>query len=113
LVGPRPMRTVLVHTHLATVAGYAERHTVRPGIACIAQIEKFHMPPRERLVKDLAYIEHQSVTLDLKLLVRAVLTTVRGERQYDGDSMPVPASTAGRVSPPRGRASSAWPPPSR
>lgn len=83
LVGPRPLRTVLVHTHLETVPGYAERHTVRPGIACIAQIEKFHMPPQERLVKDLAYIEHLSVRLDLQLLVRAVLTTVRGERHYD------------------------------
>jgi lipopolysaccharide/colanic/teichoic acid biosynthesis glycosyltransferase len=113
LVGPRPMRAVLVDTHLATVAGYAERHTVRPGIACIAQIEKFHLPPRERLVKDLAYIEHQSVMLDLKLLIRAVVTTVRGERQYHGDPLPVPASTASRVPPPRERARSASPPSSR
>ncbi|GAA0714712.1 sugar transferase [Dactylosporangium roseum] len=89
LVGPRPLRTVLVRTHLQTVPGYAERHTVRPGIACIAQIEKFHMSPQERLEKDLAYIEHQSVRLDLRLLIRAALTTVRGERRYD-ETLPAP-----------------------
>ncbi len=86
LVGPRPLRTVLVQTHLAMVPRYAERHTVRPGIACIAQIEKFHMPPQERLEKDLAYIEQRSVMLDLRLLARAMLTTVRGERHYDSDA---------------------------
>ncbi|WP_433618674.1 sugar transferase [Dactylosporangium sp. CA-139114] len=91
LVGPRPLRTVLVNQHLEAVPGYAERHTVRPGIACIAQIEKFHMPPQERLVKDLAYIEHQSVRLDLQLLVRAVLTTARGERHYDEPVLAAPS----------------------
>ncbi|WP_432993873.1 sugar transferase [Dactylosporangium sp. CA-233914] len=93
LVGPRPLRTVLVLTHLEAVPGYAERHTVRPGIACIAQIEKFYMPPQERLVKDLAYIEHQSVRLDLRLLARAVVTTVRSERYYD-DSLFAPTIPA-------------------
>jgi lipopolysaccharide/colanic/teichoic acid biosynthesis glycosyltransferase len=95
LVGPRPLRTVLVDTHLAVVSGYAERHTVRPGIACIAQIEKFHMPPQERLEKDLAYIEHRTVVLDLRLLTRAVLTTIRGERHYDADTPLVPGAPAG------------------
>ena len=90
LVGPRPLRTVLVLGHLRDVPGYAERHTVRPGIACIAQIEKFHMPPRERLAKDLAYVEDHSVMVDLKLLARAVLTTVRGERHYHEEPVAVP-----------------------
>ncbi|MEV8517396.1 sugar transferase [Dactylosporangium sp. NPDC051484] len=94
LVGPRPLRTVLVLTHLKAVRGYAERHSVRPGIACIAQIEKFDMPPEERLVKDLAYIEEQSVLFDLRLLGRAALTTVRGERRYHNDPVVVPANRA-------------------
>jgi lipopolysaccharide/colanic/teichoic acid biosynthesis glycosyltransferase len=81
LVGPRPLRTVLVQVHLEEVPGYAERHTVRPGIACTAQIEKYHISPAERLDKDLAYIHRQSLWLDLKLLGRAVLTTIRSERQ--------------------------------
>lgn len=81
LVGPRPLRAVLVHRDLQEVPGFAERHTVRPGIACIAQIEKYHIAPAERLRKDLVYIRRMSVGLDIRLLMRAVLTTVHGERE--------------------------------
>ncbi|HEX6499753.1 MAG TPA: sugar transferase [Micromonosporaceae bacterium] len=81
LVGPRPLRAVLVHGDLAAVPGFAERHTVRPGIACIAQIEKYHIAPTERLRKDRVYIRRMSVGLDIRLLGRAVVTTVRGERE--------------------------------
>ena len=80
LVGPRPLRTVLVHEHLRQVPGFAERHTVRPGIACTAQIERYRMPPEERLRKDLAYIAGMSLRTDIVLLVRAVLTTLAGVR---------------------------------
>jgi lipopolysaccharide/colanic/teichoic acid biosynthesis glycosyltransferase len=80
MVGPRPLRTVLVEQHLAEVPGFAERHRVKPGIACIAQIEKSRMTGAERLRKDLEYIRRMSVRLDAKLLWRAVVTTVRGTR---------------------------------
>ncbi len=81
VVGPRPLRAVVVRRALDEVPGFAERHTVRPGIACIAQIEKAHVEPAERLRKDLVYIERMSVAFDLRLLVRAVVTTLRGERE--------------------------------
>jgi lipopolysaccharide/colanic/teichoic acid biosynthesis glycosyltransferase len=80
MVGPRPLRTVLVQGYLEELPEFAERHTVRPGIAGIAQIEKYQMPPAERLRKDRAYIRRMSVGLDLRLLARAVMTTVRGTR---------------------------------
>jgi lipopolysaccharide/colanic/teichoic acid biosynthesis glycosyltransferase len=80
MVGPRPLRTVLVHRYLEELPEFAERHTVRPGIAGIAQIEKYQMPAAERLRKDRVYIRRMSVGLDLRLLCRAVLTTVRGTR---------------------------------
>jgi len=80
LVGPRPLRTVLVQRYLETLPEFAERHCVKPGIACIAQIERYQMPPAERLRLDRAYIRRMSVRLDLLLLVRAVITTVRGSR---------------------------------
>jgi lipopolysaccharide/colanic/teichoic acid biosynthesis glycosyltransferase len=80
LVGPRPLRTVLVQRHLEEVPGYAERHTVKPGIACIAQIEKYYIAPAERLEKDREYIRRMSLAVDVKLLGRAVATTLCGER---------------------------------
>jgi lipopolysaccharide/colanic/teichoic acid biosynthesis glycosyltransferase len=81
VVGPRPLRAVVVRRALDEVPGFAERHTVRPGIACIAQIEKAHVEPAERLYKDLVYIQRMSVAFDVRLLVRAVVTTLRGERE--------------------------------
>jgi lipopolysaccharide/colanic/teichoic acid biosynthesis glycosyltransferase len=80
VVGPRPLRTVMVQGYLEEVPGFAERHTVRPGIACIAQIEKCQMPAAERLRKDRVYIRRMSLGLDARLLLRAVTTTVRGTR---------------------------------
>jgi lipopolysaccharide/colanic/teichoic acid biosynthesis glycosyltransferase len=80
LVGPRPLRTVVVRRYLDDVPGFAGRHAVQPGIACTAQIEKYYIGPAERLGKDLAYIRSMSLGLDVKLLVRAVTTTLRGER---------------------------------
>ncbi len=80
LVGPRPLRTVLVHAYLRQVPDFAQRHTVRPGIACTAQIERYRMPPGERLRKDRAYIERMGVRTDISLLWRAVLTTLSGVR---------------------------------
>ncbi len=81
MVGPRPLRTVMVQRYLEELPGLAERHTVKPGIACIAQIEKYQMPAAERLRLDLDYIRNMSVAFDLRLLGRAVLTTVRGTRR--------------------------------
>jgi lipopolysaccharide/colanic/teichoic acid biosynthesis glycosyltransferase len=81
VVGPRPLRALVVRRDLREVPGFAERHTVRPGIACIAQIEKCHVPAAERLAKDLIYIRGMSLGYDLRLLVRAVVTTVRGKRE--------------------------------
>jgi lipopolysaccharide/colanic/teichoic acid biosynthesis glycosyltransferase len=81
LVGPRPLRTVLVHGYLETLPDFAERHSVKPGIACIAQIKGYHLPPAERLGMDRDYIRQMGIGLDLRLLCRAVLTTLRGARK--------------------------------
>jgi lipopolysaccharide/colanic/teichoic acid biosynthesis glycosyltransferase len=82
LVGPRPLRAVLVQRHLEELPEFAERHVVKPGIACIAQIQKYHISPAERLRKDRVYIRRMSVGLDVALLWRAVVTTARGPRQH-------------------------------
>jgi lipopolysaccharide/colanic/teichoic acid biosynthesis glycosyltransferase len=93
VVGPRPLRAYVVLHALQEVPGFAERHTIRPGIACIAQIEKAHVEPAERLEKDLVYIHRMSLGFDLQLLVRAVVTTVRAERE------PAPETRAATVAP--------------
>lgn len=93
VVGPRPLRAYVVLHDLKEVPGFAQRHTVRPGIACIAQIEKAHVEAAERLRKDLVYVRRMSLGFDLRLLVHAVVTTVRGERE------PSPVTRAVTVAP--------------
>ncbi|GAA1840630.1 sugar transferase [Asanoa iriomotensis] len=80
LVGPRPLRSVLVQGYLQEIPGYAQRHTVKPGLACIAQIDRYRLTPQERLRKDKVYIRRMGLRTDLTLLVRAVLTTLAGRR---------------------------------
>ncbi|MGC1211599.1 MAG: sugar transferase [Micromonospora sp.] len=80
LVGPRPLRAVLVDRYLEDLPAFADRHTVRPGIACIAQIQQYHISPADRLRKDRVYLRRMSVGFDIWLLWHAVVTTVRGPR---------------------------------
>lgn len=80
LVGPRPLRAVLVDRYLEKLPEFADRHTVRPGIACIAQIQQYHISPADRLRKDRVYLRRMSVGFDIWLLWHAVVTTVRGPR---------------------------------
>ncbi|SCL30712.1 Sugar transferase involved in LPS biosynthesis (colanic, teichoic acid) [Micromonospora rhizosphaerae] len=80
LVGPRPLRAVLVDRYLEELPEFADRHTVRPGIACIAQIQQYHISPADRLRKDRVYLRRMSVGFDIWLLWHAVVTTVRGSR---------------------------------
>ncbi|MGF1463826.1 MAG: exopolysaccharide biosynthesis polyprenyl glycosylphosphotransferase [Maricaulaceae bacterium] len=81
LVGPRPhavdMRTGETET-AKLLAEYAHRHRVKPGITGWAQINGSRGPVhtveelQRRVRLDIAYIEHQSLWLDLLILARTV-----------------------------------------
>ncbi len=76
LVGPRPELPQIVKTyepwqHL--------RHVVRPGITGWWQISgRSHLPMHEHTEYDLYYVEHLSFWLDVKILLRTLIITVRG-----------------------------------
>ena len=71
-VGPRPQRTVLVHSYLQRLPEFALRHRVRPGLAGLAQVvDSYDISPEEKLAWDLIYIEKASIWLDLKLVLSA------------------------------------------
>ncbi len=71
-VGPRPQRTVLVHEYLETLPQFALRHTVRPGLAGLAQVvDTYDISPQEKLAWDLLYIQNISLRLDLRLVCAA------------------------------------------
>lgn len=82
VVGPRPERPAFVAALAARIPFYRARHAVRPGMTGWATIHQgYARSLDDALVKlqyDLYYIKHQSVALDLYILVRTVAAVVRG-----------------------------------
>lgn len=70
LVGPRPEEVALVRRYNAELR---ERLKARPGITGLQQIHcRGSVSMSERMKYDLAYIEKQSLWLDLKILLKTV-----------------------------------------
>ena len=83
LVGPRPhspLATAAGKRYSAAVTGYMSRLRVKPGITGWAQVNGWRGPTntleqiQQRLTYDLHYIEHLSLWLDLKVLLRTMIT---------------------------------------
>jgi len=76
LVGPRPERPEHVERLQQSIPFYRTRHTVRPGVTGWAQVRyKYGATDEDAMMKlqyDLYYIRHQSVLLDIDILIRTV-----------------------------------------
>ncbi len=77
LVGPRPERPEFVPQLARAIAGYRERLLVRPGVTGLAQVQ---LPAdtdmdsvRLKLAFDLYYIQHDSLSLDILLILCTAL----------------------------------------
>jgi len=84
LIGPRP-------TLQAQVAQYSERQrgrlAIKPGITGWAQVNgRAALPWSERIELDLYYVEHRSLALDLKILMRTPAMVLGGSGLYKGHS---------------------------
>jgi lipopolysaccharide/colanic/teichoic acid biosynthesis glycosyltransferase len=79
LVGPRPERPELVTAILRDVPDFDLRSLVRPGIAGLAQVSaEYDSRPEVKLRYDVMYMCRWSVWLDLRLMVRAVSSSLAG-----------------------------------
>ncbi len=76
LIGPRPDSYDHACVYLRDIAGYAERHSVRPGISGLAQTEVGYVDGidgiRRKVAADLHYIAHASFRLDLWIAWRTI-----------------------------------------
>ena len=84
LVGPRPLLTRYLERYTPR---QARRHEVRPGVTGWAQIHGRNACPwPERLERDVWYVEHRSLLLDLTILARTALPvlTARGVEDPGG-----------------------------
>ena len=81
LVGPRPERPEYVEKFEKEIPNYSLRHSVKPGLAGWAIVQKgYETTAEDALVKlpyDLYYIEHKSLGLDMIILVRTLINTLR------------------------------------
>ncbi|HEX8253052.1 MAG TPA: sugar transferase [Thermoanaerobaculia bacterium] len=79
LVGPRPERPELVTAILRDVPDFDLRTLVRPGMAGLAQVSaEYNSRAEVKLRYDVMYMCGWSVWLDLRLMVRAVSSSLAG-----------------------------------
>ena len=84
LVGPRPTIQVQVDRYTER---QRRRLLARPGITGWAQVNgRASLPWHERIELDLWYIEHASLALDLRILVRTARLALSGHGLYRGES---------------------------
>ena len=84
LVGPRPTLPAQVAQYTARQHG---RLSVKPGITGWAQVNgRASLPWSERIELDLYYIEHRSLLLDLKILLRTPTLVLAGGGLYKGQT---------------------------
>jgi lipopolysaccharide/colanic/teichoic acid biosynthesis glycosyltransferase len=77
LVGPRPLLLEYCERYSPE---QARRHEVRPGITGWAQIHgRNDTTWEERLARDVWYVDHRNLLLDLRILIRTVRMVIRGE----------------------------------
>lgn len=73
LIGPRPERPEFVAELEQALAGYADRHTVTPGITGLAQVQLAPDTDLEtvrcKLVHDLHYVRSISIWLDMRIMI--------------------------------------------
>jgi lipopolysaccharide/colanic/teichoic acid biosynthesis glycosyltransferase len=91
LVGPRPDPIAMRagdRLYPEAIEEYAERHRVKPGITGWAQVNGFReeidtlAKARARVEHDLSYIEHWSLSLDLKILLMSIGRLLSHENAY-------------------------------
>ena len=93
-VGPRALRPGEIetgndeHVEMEDIPGYAERHSVRPGLTGIAQIfAPRDVPRRHKFKYDRLYVRKQSFRLDLRLILLSFWITFRGKWEHRGSKV--------------------------
>ena len=80
LIGPRPERPAFCKEFEKRIHGWNYRTSVRPGLSGLAQVMGgYNLLPKEKVVLDLEYIEHRSIVMDLKIILRTLGVVSTGE----------------------------------
>uniref|UniRef100_UPI00406C427F sugar transferase n=1 Tax=Weizmannia sp. FSL K6-0777 TaxID=2954674 RepID=UPI00406C427F len=80
LVGPRPERPMFTAKFNEEIPGFIKRLTVKPGLTGWAQINGgYEITPKKKLELDLYYINNVNFYLDLKIILKTIITCITGE----------------------------------
>ncbi|OTX48272.1 sugar transferase [Bacillus thuringiensis] len=80
LVGPRPERPIFTEEFERDIPGFKKRLEVKPGLTGWAQVNGgYEITPREKLNLDVYYINHASIILDFKIIIKTVRVVITGD----------------------------------
>ena len=72
-VGPRPERAYFYGEFEKYIPGFSNRLMVVPGLTGYAQVNGgYSLKPEEKIIYDMEYIEHRSVLMDVKCIIKTV-----------------------------------------
>lgn len=78
-VGPRPERPYFTERFCAEIPGYRERFRIKPGVTGLAQVSgDYATTPERKLKYDLIYLYHQTLSMDLQIVVDTVRVVLTG-----------------------------------
>lgn len=82
IVGPRPEIPHFVEQFKDEIPLYMIRHSVKPGITGLAQVRGLRGDTsiKERIGKDIEYIENWTVWMDIRILLRTLPALINDER---------------------------------
>lgn len=86
VVGPRPHMLKHTEDYTKLVDKYMVRHVVKPGITGWAQVHGYRgltdqlWKMEKRVEHDVWYIENWTFSLDLKIVVRTIINTIKGDK---------------------------------
>lgn len=85
LVGPRPERVASLEDYTDEIA---KRLNMLPGLTGLAQVSgNIYLSLDERYRLDVYYVEHFSLWMDSKILLRTVGVVLFGEEKYNGKKL--------------------------
>ncbi|EJQ76129.1 UDP-phosphate N-acetylgalactosaminyl-1-phosphate transferase [Bacillus toyonensis] len=80
LVGPRPERPMFTEKFEHEIPGFKKRLNVKPGLTGWAQVNGgYEITPKEKLKLDIYYINHASIILDFKIIIKTVRVVITGD----------------------------------
>lgn len=87
IVGPRPHAVAVNEQYRRLIPSYMLRHKVKPGITGLAQVNGYRggddLPSMtKRIEYDLAYLQHWSLLLDLRIMYRTALMVLTDRNAF-------------------------------